>query len=105
MPQTYRVYYSTDQVTWTQLSNVESINAFVGRTGLTDTFEPSRATIVLRYPNGYANPIAALVVGTWVKFDRQGGTYEMWRGQIRNVSVAWGKPYRGSVGAADFMTI
>lgn len=105
MPQVYRVYYSTDQVTWTQLSNIESINAFVGRSGLTDAFEPSRATIVMRYPNGYSSPIAALVVGTWVKFDRQGGTYEMWRGQIRNVSVNWGKPYRSGEGAADFMTI
>lgn len=78
MPQIYRVYYSTDQTTWTQLSDVESINAFVGRTGLTDNFEPSKATIVMRYPDGYANPNPDLVVGTWVKFDRQGGTYEMW---------------------------
>lgn len=105
MPQVYRVYYSKDQTTWTQLSNVESINAFVGRNSLISPFEPSRATITLRYPSGYASPITALVTGTWIKFDRQGGTYEMWRGQIRNVTANWGKPYRNSVGAADFLTI
>ncbi len=105
MPQVYRVYYSTNQVTWTQLSNIESINAFVGRSGLTDQFEPSRATITMRYPDGFANPIAALVVGTWIKFDRQGGTYEMWRGQIRNVTANWGKKYASGVGAGDFLTI
>lgn len=105
MPQTYRVDYSTNGTTWTALSNVESISAFVGRGSLVDPFEPSRATIVMRYPTGYATPNTALVVGTWIRFQRLGGTYEMWRGKIRNVTVNWGKPYRNSEGAADFMTI
>lgn len=105
MPQVYTVDYSTNGTSWTNLPNIESISAFVGRGGLVDTFEPSRATIVMRYPNGFATPITALVVGTWIRFQRTGGTYEMWRGKIRNVTVNWGKPYRNSTGAADFMTI
>lgn len=105
MPQSYQVWYSTDLVSWTELSNIESINAFVGRSGITDTFAPSSATVVMRYPDGFTDPITDLVVGTWIKFQRVGGTYEMWRGMIRNVTVNWGKPYRNNEGAADFMTI
>jgi hypothetical protein len=105
MPIVYTVDYSTNGTTWTNLPNIESISAFVGKSGLTDTYEPSRATIVMRYPNGFTSPNDDLIVGTWMRFQRTGGTYEMWRGRIRNVSVEWGKPFRSGVGAADFMTI
>jgi hypothetical protein len=103
--QQYTVDYSTDGTTWVALSNVQEINAHVGRNGLQDTFEPSRANIVCRYPTGYASPIAALVTGTWIRFQRTGGLYEMWRGKIRNVTVTWGKPYVDSVGNADYVSI
>lgn len=106
MPLKYTVEYSVDQTTWDELFNIESISAFVGKSGLTDTFEPSRATIVMRYPDGFTSPNDDLVVGTWIRFQQTGGMgYEMWRGQIRNVNVDWGKPFRAGVGAADFMTI
>ncbi len=103
--QQFTVDYSTNGTTWVALSNVQEINARVGRTGLQDNFEPSAATIVCRYPTGFASPITALVVGTWVRFQRTGGTYEMWRGKIRNVTVTWGKPYDAGVGEADYVTI
>jgi hypothetical protein len=105
MPIVYTVDYSTNGTSWTALSNIESISAFVGKSGLTDTYEPSRATIVMRYPNGFSSPNPDLIVGTWIRFQRTGGTYEMWRGKIRNVTVEWGKPYRSGTGAADFMTM
>ncbi len=104
MPQIYTVAYSTNGTSWTNLSDIESINAFVGRGSLVDQFEPSRATIVMRYPTGFSSPIAALVVGTWIRFSRVGGQ-EMWRGKIRNVTATWGQPYRSGVGAADFLNI
>lgn len=104
MPQVYTVEYSTNGTSWTALSNIESINAFIGRGSLVDQFEPSRATIVMRYPTGFSSPIAALVVGTRIRFSRSGGQ-EMWRGKIRNVTATWGKPYRSGVGAADFLNI
>jgi hypothetical protein len=47
MPIVYTVDYSTNGTTWTSLSNIESISAFVGKSGLTDTYEPSRATMPL----------------------------------------------------------
>jgi hypothetical protein len=105
MPIVYTVDYSTNGTTWTNLPNIESISAFVGKSGLTDTYEPSRATIVMRYPNGFTSPNTALIVGTWIRFQRDGTGYDMWRGKIRNVTVEWGKPFRSGVGAADFMTI
>lgn len=105
MPIVYTVDYSTNGTSWTPLSNIESISAFVGKSGLTDNYEPSRATIVMRYPDGFTSPNTALVVGTWIRFQRTGGSYEMWRGRIRNVTVEWGKPYRSGTGAADFMTM
>lgn len=103
--QAYQVEYSTNGTTWVALSNVQSIVANVGRQGLQDTFEPSAATFVCRYPNGYATPVAALVVGTQIRFTRTGGTYIMWFGRIRNVVVNWGKPYVANVGNEDFVTI
>jgi hypothetical protein len=106
MPIQYTVDYSTDGTSWSALSNIESISAFVGKSGLTDTFEPSRATIVMRYPSGYSSPNTALVVGTWIRFQQANGVgFEMWRGRIRNVTVDWGKKYQSGVGAADFMTM
>jgi hypothetical protein len=105
MPIVYTVDYSTNGTSWTNLPNIETISAFVGKSGLTDTYEPSRATIVMRYPTGFTSPNPNLIVGTWIRFQRTGGTYEMWRGKIRNVTVEWGKPFRAGEGAADFLTM
>lgn len=103
--QNYVTEYSTDGSTWTYLPEVQEIVARVGRVGLQDTFEPSSATFVARYPTGYTSPITALTVGTWIRFTRTGGTYPMWQGKMRNVTVRWGKPYLSGVGNADYVTI
>ena len=99
--------YSADGSTWTALTDVIEISAQVGRSGTQDTFQPSSATIVCRYPEGFSAPIADLIVGTQLRFQRTGGLYEMWRGRIRNVVVAWGKPYNyiDEIGVSDYVTI
>lgn len=101
----YTVEYSTDYVNWTQLSNVQNVSGFVGRRTLQDTFEPSTMNVTLRYPTGYASPITALVVGTWIRVKRTGATYEYWRGKIRDVTAEYGIPYSSGVGNADYLTI
>lgn len=101
----FTVEYSTDYTTWTQLDNVQNVFGFVGRRALQDTFEPSVMNVTLRYPTGYASPITALVVGTWIRVKRTGATYEYWRGRIRDVSADYGIPYASGVGNADYLTI
>ncbi len=105
MPQQFTVEYSTNGTTWTALQNVQEISATIGRQQLIDTFEPSRANITARYPNGFSTPNSALVVDTQIRIKRVGGTYTMWTGRIRNVTVQWGKPYNAGVGVADIVEI
>jgi len=105
MPIVYTAEYSTDGSTWTALTNVQGVSGFVGRQKLQDTFEPSRMTVSLRYPTGYASPITALVVGTSIRVKRTGATYTMWQGKIRNVAASYGIPYQDGVGNADYVTI
>lgn len=105
MPFTYTAEYSTNGTTWTALTNVQAVSGFCGRQKLVDTFEPSRMTVTLRYPDGYTSPITALNVGTWIRVKRNGATYELWRGKIRNVSVQYGIPFAGGVGNADYLTM
>ena len=105
MPFTFTAEYSTDGTTWTALTNVQNVSGFAGRQKLVDTFEPSRMTVTMRYPTGYASPITALIVGTQIRIKRTGATYEIWRGRIRNVSASYGIPYTGGVGNADYVTL
>ena len=105
MPQTFVVEYSTNGTTWTALTNVQEVSASIGRRQLADTFEPSRANITARYPNGFSTPNSALVVDTQIRIKRTGSSYVMWTGRIRNVTVQWGKPYASSVGVADIVEI
>jgi len=105
MPFTYTAEYSTNGTTWTALTNVQSVSGFCGRQKLVDTFEPSRMTIGVRYPTGYASPITALVTGTQIRVKRTGATNEIWRGRIRNVVVSYGIPYQGGIGNADLLTL
>lgn len=105
MPFIFTVEYSTDGSTWTALTNVQGISGFCGRQKLQDTFEPSRMSVQLRYPTGYASPITALITGTQLRVKRTGATYTIWQGKIRNVTTDYGIPYAGGVGNADFMSI
>jgi hypothetical protein len=105
MPFVYTAEYSNDEVTWTALNNVQTLSGFIGRQKLVDTFEPSRMSVSIRYPDGYASPITALTVGTWVRIKRNGATYELWRGRISNLRVSYGIPYEDDVGNADILTL
>lgn len=108
MPETYKVKYSEDGVTFTALTNVQGINVKLGREKQLDAYNASNAEIEVRYPTGYASPIAALKTGTYIKIespswlDTIGGCF---LGRIRDVQVRYGIPYVGSVGNADYLTI
>lgn len=94
--------------TWVALSDVQQISGTIGKQQVIDTFEPSRMTISARYPTGYSAQNTALKVNTQIRVKRTGGTYTMWTGRIRNVSVQWGIPYTGAktgVGVADLIDI
>lgn len=107
MPQTFVVEYSTNGTTWTVLDNVNQISASIGRQQLQDVFEPSKANITARYPNGFSAPNSALVVDTQIRIKRTGSAYTMWTGRIRNVTVDWAKPYNAGTGTgvADTVSI
>lgn len=103
----FTVEYSTNYSTWTHFANVQSVSLRVGRQKLTDVFNPSSCTVTLRYPTGFASPIAALKVGTYVRVRRTGmdPIYSpLWQGTINDVAVDYGLPYVSGVGNADFVT-
>lgn len=104
-PQNYEIAWSNDNVTYTALSNVQSINASIGRQTLKDPFQPSRLTFSMRYPSGFTSPNTALVTGTWIRLRNASANRIMWRGKIADVSVDWGIPYDSGVGVSDFATI
>lgn len=104
-PQTYTIETSLDGTTWTNVSGVTNINANIGRNRLMDSFQPSSLTFTIRYPNGFYTPNTALVTGTLVRLKRTGGTFEMWRGRIADVSVDYGIPYASNVGIQDTCTV
>jgi hypothetical protein len=108
MPYTYKVKYSTDGITFTALTNVQGVNIRLGRRRQLDAYNSSSAEIQIRYPTGFASPIAALKTGTYLKvespnyLDTVGGCF---LGRIRDVRVQYGIPYVGGVGNADYLTI
>jgi hypothetical protein len=105
-PQTYTVSYSTDNgASWTAFTNVQQIDARIGRARLMDSFEPSSMSFTMRYPSGFYSPNTALVTGTLVKLERTGSAYQMWQGRIADVSVDYGIPYAGNVGVSDYVTV
>ena len=103
--QTYTVSYSTDNVTYTALTNVQNISVSIGRKAQLDQYSASTAQVSLRYPTGYASPIAALVTGTFIKIVNTTSGKNTLSGVINNVSARYGIPYVGSVGNADFLDL
>lgn len=106
--QQYTLEYSTDGATWTMLSNLQDLNIKIGRQNLQDTFAPSNASFTLRYPTGFASPITALIVGSYVRVKRVGMSAiynSVWLGTIRDVIVEYGIPYADGVAPADYLTI
>jgi len=106
--QSYSVSYSTDSINYTALTNVQSIFLSVGVQAQLDQLKANTATIEIRYPSGYASPIAQLVQGTYIKImnnTNPAGAYLLWVGRISDITVKYGIPYVSNVGNADYLTI
>jgi len=108
--QSYTVSYSTDGTTFTDLTNVQNITINAGRQAQLQAIQATIATIEIRYPTGFASPIAALVTGTIIRIRNTNSIYpypnaDMILGRISNVSAVYGIPYVGGVGNADYLII
>jgi hypothetical protein len=106
--QSYSVSYSTDSINYTALTNVQSIFLSVGVQAQLDQLKANTATIEIRYPSGYASPIAELVQGTYIKImnnTNPAGAYLLWVGRISDISVQYGISYVSNIGNADYLTI
>jgi hypothetical protein len=101
--QTYTVSYSTDDVTYTALTDVQNITVNIGRQEQLSQYNASTASVSLRYPTGFASPIASLVTGTFVKIVNTTSGKNTLIGTINNVNARYGIPYVGGVGNADFL--
>ena len=102
----HRAYYSTTiGGTYTRLSNLVEVNINVGRRDQLDQYSTATASLVLRYPTGFASPIADLVTGTFIRITGSDGIPTNFSGVISNVSVKYGIPYSGGVGNADYLYI
>jgi hypothetical protein len=108
--QNYRVYYGTVPNTFIgYLDNVQNIQITVGRQKQLDQIKASTANISLRYPTGFASPIAELVTGTYIAVynitNDLYSNYPVWFGRITDVVASYGIPYQSGVGPADYLEI
>ena len=108
--QSYTVSYSTDGTTFTDLTNVQNITINAGRQAQLQAIQATTATVELRYPTGFASPIAALVAGTIIRIRNTNTIYPypnapMMFGRISNVTAVYGIPYQGGIGQSDYLTI
>jgi hypothetical protein len=105
--QSYVVNY-LDGAGYVALTNIQSINLNIGVQAQLEQIKASTATVVIRYPTGFASPIARLKSGTDVTIQNNtvpASPYDIWQGKISDVSVEYGMPYSGGVGNADYATI
>ena len=108
--QSYTVAYSTNGTTFTNLTNVQGITINAGRQAQLEAIQATTATIELRYPTGFASPIADLVTGTIIRIRNTNSIYpypnaDMLLGRISNVTAVYGIPFQGGVGNADYLII
>ena len=104
--QTYEVAYSTDDITYTALTNVQTLNLNFGRQSQLDQIRAATALFSLRYPNGFTSPIAAMVSGTFIRFrNTTGSPYVLFYGKIADVTARYGIPFSGGVGNADYLDV
>jgi hypothetical protein len=106
----YQVKYGATYATMTNTAtDVQEVFLAYGRRAQLDQYNADTATVVLRYPNGYASPNALYVTGTWVQITGRLGTSgaysQLWVGKIADVIVDYGIPYTSSVGNADYVTL
>ena len=108
--QSYTVSYSTNGTTFTALTNVQNITINAGRRAQLQAIQATTATVELRYPTGFASPIADLVTGTIIEIKNTNTIYpypgaDMLLGRISNVTAVYGIPYQTGVGNADYLII
>jgi hypothetical protein len=87
---------------------VQSIFLSIGVEAQLDQLRANTGTIEVRYPSGFASPIAELVQGTFIRISNNtnpAAPYVLWVGRISNITVQYGIPYVSNVGNADFLTI
>lgn len=107
MPQVYTVAYSTDNSTFTTLSNVQGVSIGIGRRALVDNYSADTCSIDVWYPTGYYSPITAMVTGTFIKVTNTTTSKVIWYGRITDTSVKYGIVYNTGtqVGNSDRLTI
>jgi hypothetical protein len=107
MAQNYTVSYSTDNVTFTTLSNAQNISLTIGRRALIDNYAADTCTIDVWYPTGYYSPIAAMVTGTFLKITNTTTSKIIWYGRISDTQVNYGIVYNSvtNTGNSDRLTI
>lgn len=105
----YQLQYGPTFATATTVAdNVQSVTVNIGRQRPLDQYNANTASVVLRYPTGYASPNPLFVTDTWVRvLVRQAGAgyYQIFTGRINNVQVEYGIPYSAGVGVADYVTL
>ena len=107
MPQNYTVAFSTDNITFTNLSNVQGFQIGIGRRALVDNYSADTCSIDIWYPTGYYSPITAMVTGTFIKVTNTTTSKIIWYGRITDTSVKYGIVYDSGthVGNSDRLTI
>jgi hypothetical protein len=103
--QNYTVSYYTSTSGLQALTNVVSINVKVGRERQLDQYSASTAQIVMRYPTGYASPIAGLIPGTIIEVKNSATNLRNFLGRITNVQLQFDMPYSAGVGNGDYLII
>jgi hypothetical protein len=102
-------YGATYATISTVATNLQNVQLSFGRQKPLDQYNADTATVTMRYPNGYASPVALFVTGTWVRIsarlDPALAFEQLWVGRIADVDVNYGMPYAGSVGNADYVTL
>lgn len=104
----YVVQYKNG-ATWTAIGDVQSLTIKVGRRLATDQWQPSTATISLRYPTGFAAPLANLGIDSIVRVFAPGrsATEPTWTGRVKDLTMELGIPWKAatSTGNADYLEI
>jgi len=89
----------------TDLDNVQSIQMRVGRTSWGEAPQASQLTVFARYPEGYTTPNDGIVVGGQITLSQGLIATTVWDGVITSIEVEYGKPWNGTEGAGDTVTI
>jgi hypothetical protein len=105
--QSYGVFYSTDGLSFTALTDVQNIQFSIGRQAQLEQIKSSTGSFQMRYPTGYASPITDLVAGTRIRIQNitPDKPYTVFSGRINNVTAEYGIPFSGGIGQADYLTV